>query len=99
MVEGQDLVGDGGADLFDQLRVPGGAEGDDLREDGGLAEPREPVEGLGPGLEGAHAEPFDRPVVLVQEADLLVEGQPGEEVADAPRGSARGRGKRDAGRS
>ncbi len=83
MVVGEDLVRRRGADGLDQFGVPGGAEGDDLREDGGLAEPREPVEGLGAGLERADPEPFDGAVVLVEQSDLLVEGEPCEQVGDA----------------
>jgi hypothetical protein len=76
------LIADRGPDGADELRVPGAGQPDGLREDRRRAEPREAVQGLRPGTERAHAQSGDRRLVLMQQRDLLVEREPGEQVLD-----------------
>src|SRR5690606_37652668 len=93
-------------DTAEQLRVPGAAETDGLREDRRLPEPGDAVEGLGAGAEGRQAEAIDLRLPLVHERDLLLEREPGDEVLDAllewdvrvPEGRVVHRGARRGGR-
>ncbi len=88
------LVAHGRADLPDQRRVPGAGQPDRLREDGAGGEllvpvvvavvgPGDTVQRLGAVLVVGDAEARDRRLRLVQQAQLLVEGEPAEQVGDA----------------
>lgn len=81
---GPDLVADCLADPAHQVVVPSGAQADGLREDGGGAHPGHAVQSLLAGAEGADPEPVDRGCELVQHRDPLVEGEPLEQIVDAP---------------
>nr|BFE72987.1 hypothetical protein GCM10020092_062880 [Actinoplanes digitatis] len=85
VVQPAHLVADRGADPAHQVGVPGAAEADGLREDGGLAEPGDAVQRLGAGAERPDAEAGYRGLVLVQQVDLLGEGEPGEQVCHPDR--------------
>lgn len=78
------LGGDHLADAAHQVVVPGGAEADGLREDGGRAHPGNAVQGFLSGAERGDAKPFDARGELVQERDAFAGGQPGQEVVHAP---------------
>src|SRR5690606_486197 len=90
MVEAAYLLPDRVAHGAYQFRVPGGAEPDRLREDGGRSQPGEPVQCLGAGAERADAQPGDRCLVLVQEGDLLLNRELGEQCGDPPGDVGRG---------
>jgi hypothetical protein len=79
LVEGADLGGDRLADAAYEVRVPGGAEADGLREDGGLADPGDAVQGLAAGVELRQAQPVYGRLVLVKEGELLRDGQLGQQ--------------------
>ncbi len=68
-----------------EVRVPGRAESDRLREHRRRTHPGHPVQGLLAGPPGGDAEPFHGGRVLVQEGDLLVRGEPRQQVVDALR--------------
>jgi len=76
------LVAHGRPDPPDQLGVPGAGHADRLGEHGRLAEPRDPVQRLGPGAERRQPEPGDGGLALVQQRDLLGEGQPAEQIVE-----------------
>ena len=83
MVLGAGLVGDDAGDPLDERAVPGGAEPDHLREDGGAAVAADPVAGLAPPVVGRHAEAFDRAALMEQLADFFEQAEPGDEIVDA----------------
>ncbi len=85
VVERHHLVARRRADAPHQFGVPGARESDRLREDGRGPEPGRAVQGLGARAEGAQPEPRHRRLVLVQQADLLLQGEPAEEVGDPGR--------------
>ncbi len=80
-----DLLGHRVADPSYEIRVPGRAQAHRLWEDGGRAHPGHAVQGLLAGAEGGDAQALDGGRELVQESDLLVEGQPRQQVVDALR--------------
>jgi|NGEPerStandDraft_6_1074524.scaffolds.fasta_scaffold07494_3 hypothetical protein len=81
---GARFVGDGAGDAPDQCAVPGGAEPDDLRKDGRATAATNAMTGLAPPIVGGHPQTFDGTVLMEQLADLLQQGEAGEEIV-APR--------------
>lgn len=97
-----DLPGHRLAHPAHQLRVPRRAEPHRLREHRGGAHPRHPVQGLLAGAERGDAQTLHGRGELVQEGDLLVAGQPRQQVVDAlrerqPQIAERRRGRRGCG--
>ena len=78
---GARLVGDGGIDLIDLLRVEGGGHADGLRIHG-VAVGADAVAGLAPPVVGRDAEAVHGNGLVHQQADLLLRGQEREEVLD-----------------
>ena len=78
------LRADGRANRAGQLRIPGRAQPHGLREDRGRAEPGGAVQGFGAGPERRYAEPGHAGRPLVQQPDLLLGGQLGEDLVRAP---------------
>lgn len=88
LVEGAhrpDLLGHRLAHPAHQVGVPGRAQSHGLREHRRRAHPCDAVQRLLAGAERIDAEPLDGGGELVQEGDLLVQGQPGQQVVDALR--------------
>ncbi len=79
------LLGDRLADPPHQLRVPGRAQAHRLREHRRRAHPGHAVQGLLAGPPGGDAEPLHGGRELVQEGDLLVQGEPRQQIVDALR--------------
>lgn len=93
------LGGDGLADTADEVLVPGRADPHGLWEHRRGAHPGHPVQGLLAGAEGGHPETVDGGRELVEERDLLIRGEPLEQIVDAlrerqPRIAERRRGRR-----
>ncbi len=92
-IEAACFVADRGADLLDQRGVPGAGQPDRLREHRAVrgnhvpvvvevVRPGDAVQCLGARLEVRDAQTRDRPLRLVQQRDLLVQGQPPEQVVN-----------------
>jgi hypothetical protein len=82
VVQPAHLVAGGRAHPSYEIGVPARGQPDRLGEDGGLAEPGDPVQRLGAGFEGGEAEPVDGRLVLVQQRHLLRQREPAEQVVD-----------------
>src|SRR5690606_5464578 len=75
-VEGEHFGGGGRAHPAHQVGVPGAGQADGLGEHGGRAQPGQAAQGLGRGAERADAQAGHGPLVLVEQADLLLGGEP-----------------------
>jgi hypothetical protein len=67
------------ADSCEQLLIPGRCESHRLRIRGCRTEPRHAVQRLGAGVERGQSKPFDGWGELVQEGDLLLECEVGQQ--------------------
>ena len=82
-VLGAQLRADDRADPGEQVGVPGRGEANGLGEDRRGAEPGDAVQHFGAGVERSEPEPVDAGRALVEQCDLLGEGEEREQVARA----------------